>query len=62
MTDVIQTITSGRNHKGKYVTRPGLVKQISELTSLAPGLIEVKSVKGRQMMRFKNKPSCEVIE
>jgi hypothetical protein len=62
MIDLIQSITEGRNHKGKYVTRSALQKQIGELGKLAPGLIEIKTFKGRQMIRFKNKPSCEVID
>ena len=62
MIDVIQSVTEGRNHKGKYVTRSALQKQIGELAKLVPELIELKTFKGRQMIRFKNRPSCEVID
>lgn len=62
MADVLQSLTATRTHKGKFQTRGALQKHVSELGSLVPELLEVKTFKGRQMLRFRNRPSCDVIQ
>lgn len=61
MSDLIQNLTESRSCKGKFSSRAVIQKQLGELISLVPEFLESKNFKGRQMVRFKNKPSCEVI-